>query len=180
MLKLVLRVFSFSGMPVADRPLGTRVREYFVTTRTVPWTSYRKAFRVCKPRRVYFILFNFDSWAIRGILETWSCQSTKVREKKWKKKKKTNGTLSPIFCRAFIVTRLKQRKESEIDCELTKQFPNMDQCNTSQEQLFFTHQKVVHEWYFGVHERKMLRTWSHGSLAGRRIFHKCFTFMKRL
>ena len=36
MLKLVLRVFSFSGMPVADRPLGTRVREYFVTTRTVP------------------------------------------------------------------------------------------------------------------------------------------------
>ena len=47
------------------------------------------------------------------------------------KKKKTNGILSPIFCRAFIVTRLKQRKESEIDCELTKQFLNMDQCDRS-------------------------------------------------
>ena len=61
MINLVPRVFSFSGMPVADRPLGTRLGEYFVTTRTVPWTSYRKAFRICKPRRVYFTLFNFYS-----------------------------------------------------------------------------------------------------------------------
>ena len=36
MLNLVPRVFSFSGMPVAERPLGTRVGEYFVTIRTVP------------------------------------------------------------------------------------------------------------------------------------------------
>ena len=50
---------------------------------------------------------------------------------KKKKKTKQNGILPPIFCRAFIVTRLKLRKESEIDCELTKQFLNMDQCDTS-------------------------------------------------
>ena len=97
MLNLVPRVFSFSGMPVPERPLETRVGEYFVTTRTVPWTSYRKVFRVCKPRRVYFIQFNFYSWAIRGILETWSCQSTKVREKKWKKKKKPTEFCLPFF-----------------------------------------------------------------------------------
>ena len=36
MLNLIPRVFSFSGMPVADRPLGTSVGEYFVTTRTMP------------------------------------------------------------------------------------------------------------------------------------------------
>ena len=45
--------------------------------------------------------------------------------------KKKTGILSPIFCRAFIVTRLNQRKESEIDCELTKQLLNMDQFDTS-------------------------------------------------
>ena len=78
---------------------NTRVGEYFVTTRTVPWTSYRRAFSVCKPRRVYFILFNFYSWAIRGILETWSCQSAKVREKKWKKK-------TTEFCLPFFVVLL--------------------------------------------------------------------------
>ena len=89
MLNLVPRIFSFSGMPV-------------VTTHTVPWTSYRRIFRVCKARRVYFIQFHFYSWAIRGILETWSCQSTKVSQKKWKKKKKKPTE----FCLPFFVVLL--------------------------------------------------------------------------
>ena len=50
------------------------------------------------------------------------------------KKTKQNKTefCLPFFVVLFnIVTRLKLRKESEIDCELTKQFLNMDQCDTS-------------------------------------------------
>ena len=109
MLNLVPRVFSFSGMPVPERPLETRVGEYFVTTRTVPWTSYRKVFRVCKPRRVYFIQFNFYSWAIHGILETWSCQSTKVREKKWKEKKNQRNSVSH-FLSCFYSNKAKTKK----------------------------------------------------------------------
>ena len=180
MLKLVLRVFSFSGMPVADRPLGTRVREYFVTTRTVPWTSYRKAFRVCKPRRVYFILFNFDSWAIRGILETWSCQSTKVREKKLKKKKRN-------FVSHFLSCFYSNY------CELTKQFLNMNQCDTNEGRLVFYSPKTDARMILWCAREKnaqniclrIVPSTNYGLTEAwleidteRRIFHKCFPFMK--